>query len=253
MSTWKKAAKTNQKTHRERHQPEKRAHLGLLEKKKDYKARADDYHEKEATLRVLRRRALNRNPDEFYFHMIRSKIKDGEHFEQEKEDEHTPEQIKLMQTQDLRYITMKQTIEKRKITKLQSQLHMLDAAEEVPNQHIFFVDDPKEADNFDVAARLDTHPALLGRRTNRMKMETLKTASLPSLNKVALEKATKTKQQKYAELEKRLDREKQLRVIQEKMILKRNLQNKNESQPERIKPATKNAPPVYKWKTERKR
>lgn len=47
------------------------------------------------------------------------------------QDEHTPDQIKLMQTQDIRYVTMKLTTEKRKIARLQSELHMLDAAAEV--------------------------------------------------------------------------------------------------------------------------
>lgn len=60
-------------THRERAQPRARKHLGLLEKHKDYVQRAKDYHKKEDRLRALRRKAAERNPDEFYFRMTQAK------------------------------------------------------------------------------------------------------------------------------------------------------------------------------------
>ncbi|EGI66001.1 Putative U3 small nucleolar RNA-associated protein 11 [Acromyrmex echinatior] len=162
MSSWKKAAKMNQKTHREYHQLEARKYLGLLEKKKDYIIRARDLQEKRATIELLRKRALNKNPDEF--HMINSKVVNGVHREKDKEDQHTPEQIKLMETQDLRYVAYKRNIEAKKIDTLQSQLHIIDAANETHNQHIFFLDEMK---NFNLAKKLDTHPGFLFRRTTR--------------------------------------------------------------------------------------
>lgn len=94
-----------------------------------------------------------------------------EHHENEQEDEHTPEQIQLMQTQDVKYVSMKKTIEANKIQRMQSELHMIDVANSVPNTHILFTDD--EDESIDLAKRFDTHPALLGRRTNRTRLEDL--------------------------------------------------------------------------------
>ena len=74
--------------------------------------------------------------------MINSKVVDGQHIEKPKEDECTPEQLKLMQTQDLKYISHKRLVETRKIEKLQAGLHFLDA--EKSNKHVFFVDSKEE-------------------------------------------------------------------------------------------------------------
>lgn len=253
MSSWKKAAKSSQKTHRERHQPESRKHLGILEKKKDYIARAKDYQGKQETLKLLRKRALNKNPDEFYFHMINSKIENGMHREKRKNDTSTPDQIHLMKTQDIRYVAYKRNIEAKKIDKLQSHLHMIDAANEVPNNHIFFLDGKKEIKNFDLAERLDTHPALLSRRTNRPKLSRLKHMKLPEIDEKTLKKIEQQKHMSYKELDKRINRERELTIVQEKLEMQRALKDKKVTKPKLIRKGTKDSAPLYKWKFERKR
>lgn len=247
MSSWKKAAKTGQKTHRERHQPEAREYLGLLEKKKDYKLRANDYNDKQAALRLLRKRALNKNPDEFYFHMINSKLRNGVHREKDRKEEYTPEQIKLMETQDLTYISHKRNIESKKVEKLQTQLHLLDAANVTKNKHIFFVDDTKEEKQFDIAKKLDTHPDLVERRTNRPRLSKIKNMKMPELSKSTLAKIEQQKHMAYSELRKRVEREHELTIVQEKMEASRAIKKKGLLNPKTIRQGSKVAAPVYKW------
>ncbi|XP_034171826.1 putative U3 small nucleolar RNA-associated protein 11 [Osmia lignaria lignaria] len=253
MSSWKKAAKSTQKTHRERHQPESRKHLGLLEKKKDYIARARDYQRKEQTLKLLHKRALNKNPDEFYFHMVNSKLEGGIHREKRKNDDNTPEQIQLMATQDIKYVAHKRNIEAKKIDKLQSQLHMIDVANKTQNKHIFFLDDSEEMKNFDLSKRLDTHPALLSRRTNRPKLSRLKDMKLPDIDESTLKKIEQKKHMSYKELQKRIERERELTIVQQKLEMQKALKDRKVTKPKLVRKGTKDAPPVYKWKYERKR
>lgn len=216
--SWKSAAKTNQKTHRERHQPESRKHLGVLEKKKDYKLRAKHYNETRESLKFFKRVALDKNPNEFYHHMINSKIKDGVHNEKAKADEElTEDQLKLMRQQDTRYVNMKHQIEQKKIQRLQANLHMIDAANEVPNQHKFFVDNEEELKNFDICKRLETHESLLGRKTNRLRVSDLEKLNIDQIDSATLERMNKEKSKAYRELEKRIERERDLAVVKTRM------------------------------------
>ncbi|KAM7364017.1 putative U3 small nucleolar RNA-associated protein 11 [Cochliomyia hominivorax] len=264
MSSWKKASKSNQKVHRERHQPESRAHLGLLEKKKDYRKRARDAERKAKTLQILHKRALNKNPDEFYHHMIRSKLHDGEHHDEEEKDVHSKEQLALMETQDLKYVTMKRTMEARKIKRLQSQLHMIDFANTVPNKHLFFDEKAEESDedgtvkgkelsDLALAERLETHPSMLDRKTNRPRLKDLEKLKIPELSPEDIKKANLLKQQAYQELSKRIEREKELAIVQQKLEIKRALQKPRLLKPKKKQVGTKDAPPVYKFKYERKK
>src|SRR5947207_1877861 len=65
------------RSHRERPQPLSRARKGLLEKRKDYLQRAKSHQAQSRTLKRLVEKASERNPDEFYFGMVRGRTRDG--------------------------------------------------------------------------------------------------------------------------------------------------------------------------------
>jgi len=255
MSSWKKAAKVNQKVHRERHQPDSRAHLGFLQKKKDYKVRADDYATKQRIIKKLKQKALERNPDEFYFHMINSKVENGVHRELKKKKigtkepaEDTEEQKKLMTQRTLGYVAMKRTIETKKIQKLQSELHLIDVANSVPTNHIHFDDEGQAR-----SAEIDTHPSLVNRRINRPQISTLTTKALPAVNPKKLEALTEERNKKYKTLAKMINREKQLDTIHRKMEIGMILSSKKEPARKMIKEGSANQAPIYEFKYQRKR
>lgn len=235
MSVWKKASKSGQKTHRERHQPEERKNLGLLEKKKDYVQRAKDYNDKQATLKLLRRKALNKNPDEFYYHMINSKVDSGVHHEKETKEEDTPEQLQLMRSQDLKYIVMKRTQELKKIERLQSQLHLMSVDYKVKRKHIYFKQNLEDINQ-------------------EAKYNNLSTKELPDIDTASLTEVVRKKKNIYNELAKRINREKELSVVQQKIEMKRCLENrKSVLPPKKVRKGTKERAPLYVWKYERKK
>ena len=126
-------------THKERSQPAERTKLGLLEKHKDYVLRARDFHKKEDAIKVLKRKAAERNPDEFYFAMEKKKTRDGVHEERTTEqNKYTEDELKLMKTQDLRYVSLKAQTELKRVKKMKETLHCLGAGSE-ERKHTIFV------------------------------------------------------------------------------------------------------------------
>jgi len=100
-------------THKERAQPNARKHLGFLEKHKDYVERATNFKNKQKYLSSLRKKASNRNEDEFYHHMHNSQVRGGIHREKQSK-ELDRDTVDLLKTQDLAYIIHKKQIDEKK-------------------------------------------------------------------------------------------------------------------------------------------
>ncbi|TQS34464.1 hypothetical protein Golomagni_05151 [Golovinomyces magnicellulatus] len=98
------------RVHRERGQIEERKKWGLLEKHKDYSARARDYNAKKAKLKALRQKVLEKNPDEFYFGMMSrtgpssGKGQTGTVAGDRGNKVLSQDTVRLLKTQDLAYI-----------------------------------------------------------------------------------------------------------------------------------------------------
>lgn len=254
MSSFRKALKSRQRNHHERSQPAFRKNLGLLEKKKDYKLRADEYHKKQNTLTALRKKALQKNPDEFYFKMINTQLQDGVHIikRPKEEVEITEEQKKMMRTQDIRYVEMKRVAEAKKIDRMKAELHLLDADSKQKNKHTFFVDSKKEVKSFDLAHHLDTAPELVTRVYNRPTLKTLETKTIQGAEApLFIEKMARQRKHQYKILSQRIDREKKMFVISQKIQTRKDLQDKVKKV--KVKKETANSAAIYKFEAKRKR
>jgi U3 small nucleolar RNA-associated protein 11 len=184
-------------THKERSQPSSRQNLGLLEKKSDYRLRSQDYHKKSDRLKSMRTKAANRNPDEFYFGMHKSKVdgmsgnNTGRHVKTaaaRSEEGLDFDTVRVMKDQDLAYIRMKRMMDAKKIERLQSSLHYLEndngeddnglgrKKKKMTNRrkHTLFVEGgQEEVQQFDLAQHFETHPDLISRAFNRPRIMTL--------------------------------------------------------------------------------
>eukprot|EP00884_Botryococcus_braunii_P006604 jgi/Botrbrau1/15945/Bobra.0260s0006.1 len=257
MSSLRNAVK--RKTHKERAQPAARRHFGLLEKKKDYKARAENFHKRQDALQVLHRKAEERNPDEYYFGMVRSRTKGGVHVQERTvANKYSQEELLLMRTQDVGYTSMKRQVESKKLEKLRERLHFVGAGKQT--RHTVFVDSEREARNFSAEEFFDTPAELLDRAFNRPRRSqlgdpaTVSGAPEPTgddavSNPSALERK---RAGLYKEL---LQRKKRLQVLSgltNKLALQKELMGKGSKRKLKGRGEDGEAP-VFKWKRERKK
>lgn len=259
-------------THKERSQPQNRSHLGILEKKKDYKERAIQYHKKEDKINNARKKAAFRNPDEFYFGMNNAQINDdGKHRktieaeQKEFEAKVGNDTIRIMKDQDLSYIRMQRQKDIKKIEKLQSSLHFIDYSSNGKStttsrkrKHTIFVDTKEEAQNLKATKlqeEISPSAALIDGGKNPKhptvtKMPTV--ADLAKLTKQAkkdAQRAAKARAASYSEMEARMKRVKSLERAEAHLITEKLVASKGRKR--KIVPAENGMPAVYKWRRKR--
>lgn len=251
-------------THKERAQPSDRKKMGLLEKHKDYKERAADYHKKQFHLKTMHKKAAERNPDEFYYQMNSSQVKNGVHKKTggKSLDNAT---IALMKTQDLGYIAMKKSVDDSKIRKIKANLHMI--GERKVKSHKVFVENEVEVENFDAAEHFDTSTELLERAYNRPRRRDVDRIvnkdDISTVNPDHFGAAIKAKGGAYTELKQRSKRSKQLKSAFFQLTQQRALSGKGSKRKIKVQDSKSDGGAdkadsteggvVYKWKRQRSR
>ncbi|KAA3481827.1 putative U3 small nucleolar RNA-associated protein 11 isoform X2 [Gossypium australe] len=259
----------SRRAHKERAQPSSRKKFGLLEKHKDYVVRAKAFHKKEETLRAmltissfflcsfcrfalqkLKEKAAFRNPDEFYFQMIKTRTVDGVHKPESQANKYTQEELMLMKTQDIGYILQKLQSERKKIEKLTAVLHSVD--NHPSNRHIYYAEDRFD---FLISYKKYVFIYILLYREEARELQSQASQSRVTPTSGDIPDLIKRKTAaSYRELEARKNRVNQLEKLYMEMSLKKELQKKGRKrklrEDELVCPTSK---PVYKWRSERKR
>jgi len=164
------------RTYKERSQPKRREHLGLLEKHRDYAERARNYEGKQKRLKAMREKAAARNPEEFYFGMVHERTKGGVHKASTGQRPLPMRTARALKAQDHAYLQHKGGKEAKRADRLRGALHGL--GERPPDSHTIFVQDEAQAEAFDPAAHFGTAPELADRTFNRPRTEMLARADV---------------------------------------------------------------------------
>ncbi|KAF2196715.1 U3 small nucleolar RNA-associated protein 11 [Delitschia confertaspora ATCC 74209] len=212
------------RNHKERAQPLEREKWGLLEKRKDYKLRAKDHKEKKARLRILKQKAADRNPDEFSFAMMSSKVDSrGVKIADRGNKALSVDVVKLLKTQDVGYIrTMLQVVRKEKkqleeeVVLDDEELRALkDGEEGRSGKHTVFVRDKEELMEFRPDEFFGTSEDVLDRVWNRPRKQN-EVDTKTSDDEEGEWERVKSKKMSKKQLETKLQREKEERALLKK-------------------------------------
>lgn len=253
------------KQHRERSQPEERKRWGLLEKKKDYKLRAADYHSKQAQLKLLKQKAQERNPDEYYHQMTKTRInEDANKVRTNQGQALSHDAVKILKTQDSGYVRTQLAQEQKNIERLQGELIFGGTG-----KHTVFVDDIQEgrlcvihgliqqtniclAKSFSAAKFFDTDNSMVNRRQNRIRrgqLEKDNRLASKQLKDEDQDELNKKRVEQLRELDQRMNREMELAKVKLEMDLQRELMKKGPKQ----KITDKDGNVSWKWTQQRKK
>lgn len=238
-------------THKERAQPAARKRLGLLEKHKDYVERARDYSKKQGHIKTLKRKASERNPDEFYFEMNNSAFRDGKH-KDTTDKALDAEAIGHLKTQDIGYLSVRKSMDDSKVARLKENLHMIGS--KPAKLHRVFVNSEEDLRDFSVESHFGTAPELMGRAFNRPRTDDI--GKLLNINTnssaEALAHSLSKKSSAYRELKQRTQRSDKLKGVLSKLAQEKNLSGKG-SKKKIVVPGKDGKPDavVYKWKRQR--
>jgi U3 small nucleolar RNA-associated protein 11 len=274
------AMKRKQTNYRERAQPMARRRFGLLEKKKDYKVRAERKHEKDRHIKALREAASLRNKDEFNTGMVGRKI-DAKGIQVELNPDDIEERNASVRDRseltraNVNYVRMKRQMDRNKIERLHSSLHFIDQEDDVNKdddddfdssdgdrvspeaapRHIVFVDSKKRKKRFRADKYFDTLPEFVGRRHNRPRRAQLASADFildergQQPTKEQLRQVEQMRTEAYDELSARLERLEQLDQLEREAALEQQLRTAGH----RKKMVDRDGNVTYKWKRQRKR
>ena len=173
-------------------------------------------------------------------------------------NKYTQDQLRLMKTQDIGYLNLKNQAEKKKIEKMQQSLHLLGATQQQQgrqqHRHVVFVDDEDQARSFDPEKHFDTPAELLDRTYNRPRTSQLEEGRVVVAGRgLPVSAAEKTKVKAYKELLQRQERQEALGSVAQRMEYEKLVMGRGRKRKITSGGGSVGGAPVFKWKKERKR